>query len=57
MRLNVKQMRFIRAAHLKREDWCGKSLMVFHEHLGEVVFSPKPIALKEPSKRRSMVVA
>jgi hypothetical protein len=38
MRLTKQQMRAIRDLNIKRADWAGKDLTVWHEHYGRVIF-------------------
>ena len=46
MRLSKEQMRCIRDLNLKRKDWMGKNIIVWHEHIGEVFFGKKPRRVK-----------
>lgn len=40
---------------MKRSEWCGKNLSVYHLSLGEVIFGRPRVATHLMSKRESRV--
>lgn len=49
MRLSVRHIRYIREARLRRDQWCGKALVVIDEYQGFIVFG-------KPTKRTNRFI-